>query len=149
VLVQCQKTAKIPSTIARFLTEKKAVCSNFVPGQARVLSMPPIDSPLRAVSSWQEWWPWPNDHVDRKFRVPLVNDGLRHLVPLPEQRRQRFLQPSPRRRMKVTRETTQKKAVGSNFVPGQARVLSMPPIDSPLRAVSSKRGWWPWPNCQW
>jgi hypothetical protein len=23
------------------------VCSNFVPGQARVLSMPPIDSPLR------------------------------------------------------------------------------------------------------
>jgi hypothetical protein len=28
------------------LTEKKAVCSNFVPGQARVLSMRPIASPL-------------------------------------------------------------------------------------------------------
>jgi hypothetical protein len=29
------------------LTEKKAVCSNVVPGQARVLSMLPINSPLR------------------------------------------------------------------------------------------------------
>jgi hypothetical protein len=41
------------------LTEKKAVFSNVVPVQARVLSMPPID-------------------------VSVVNDA--HLVPLPEQR---------------------------------------------------------------
>jgi hypothetical protein len=120
----------------------EATSSNFVPEQARVLSMLPIDSPLRAVSSWQGWWQWPNDatgsaavsQVDIKFRAPLVKDWLRHLVPLPEQRRQRCCQ-STRLSDRGERRAfllTKKKAVCSNFVPGQARVLSMPPIDSPL-----------------
>jgi hypothetical protein len=42
----CSLTITI--TIANPTVLKKGVCSNFVPGQARVLSMPPIDLPLRA-----------------------------------------------------------------------------------------------------
>jgi hypothetical protein len=51
---RCRQSTRLSERGERrafLLTEKKAVCSNLVPGRARVLSMLPIDSPLRAVSS--------------------------------------------------------------------------------------------------
>jgi hypothetical protein len=86
---------------AFLLTEKKAVCSNFVPGQARVLSMLPIDLPLRA-SIGQSRGPYPSGTEWRDGDVDGLKTWSMLITPL-----------------------TKKKSVGSNFVPGKARVLLM------------------------
>jgi hypothetical protein len=97
--------------------------------------MSPIDSPLRAVSFWQGWWPWPNDRpvpslVRRRF-VSHASTEKKVLASL-------SMPPIDSQKRESSFLLTEKKAVCSYFVPGQARVLSMPPIDSPLEQSVSR-----------